>query len=95
MPRQPAEPYGALIRDMRLSAGLSQRDLATRLIGRPVEGGNVSKYETGTKQPSLRMLARVAEACGYRLHLQVWGDTGVEYSLSVTASQFDDGRSVL
>lgn len=95
MAYKPAKPYGALIRDMRLRAGLSQRDLATRLMGRPVEGGNVSKYETGSKQPSLRMLARVAQACGFRLHLQVWGEVGVEYSLEITADQFDDGRSRL
>jgi transcriptional regulator with XRE-family HTH domain len=55
---------GAIVRRMRLSAGLSQRALARRAgTSQPA----VARYEGGTTAPSWRTLQRLAAACGWRV----------------------------
>jgi transcriptional regulator with XRE-family HTH domain len=57
---------GALIRELRRSAGLTQDALARRAdVPRPV----LSAYERGRRQPSVAMLARLCRAAGKRLAL--------------------------
>jgi transcriptional regulator with XRE-family HTH domain len=57
---------GALVRDARLAAGLSQRALARRAgTSQPA----VARYETGAASPSWETLQRLAEACGKQLRV--------------------------
>jgi transcriptional regulator with XRE-family HTH domain len=57
---------GTLVRDARLTAGLSQRALAHRAgTSQPA----VARYETGAASPSWETLQRLAEACGKQLHV--------------------------
>jgi uncharacterized protein len=57
---------GALLREIRLEAGLSQRALAQRAgTSQPA----VARYERGTATPSLETLGRLAQACGRELRL--------------------------
>ncbi|HEX8689504.1 MAG TPA: helix-turn-helix transcriptional regulator [Solirubrobacterales bacterium] len=60
------EPPNALVREMRVAAGLSQRALAERAgTSQPA----VARYERGAATPSWETLQRIAEACGRRLNL--------------------------
>lgn len=52
------------MRAMRLSSGLSQRQLASRAAtSQPA----LARYERGTTTPSIPTLRRLAEACGRQL----------------------------
>ncbi len=54
----------ALIRQLRLSAGLSQRALACRAdTSQPA----IARYERGVATPAWETLQRLAAACGQRL----------------------------
>jgi uncharacterized protein len=55
---------GALLRQARQGAGLSQVELATRA---GVTQSVISAYESGHRQPSLPTLAALIEAAGYEL----------------------------
>jgi transcriptional regulator with XRE-family HTH domain len=56
----------ALVRQMRLAAGLSQRALAQRAAtSQPA----VVRYERGAATPSWETLQRLAAACGRRLKI--------------------------
>lgn len=58
---------GALLLDARRRCGLTQAELAERAgVVRPL----ISQYETGKKDPSVSMLARLLEACGMELRMQ-------------------------
>lgn len=60
----------AILREMRLAAGLSQRDLARRAeTSQPA----IARYERGVATPSWETLQRLATACGRWLKL----NTGV------------------
>ena len=53
-------------RDARCRAGLTQAALAERAgVVRPL----ISQYETGKKDPSVTMLARLIDACGMELRM--------------------------
>ncbi|MGC1853116.1 MAG: helix-turn-helix transcriptional regulator [Solirubrobacterales bacterium] len=55
-----------LLREMRLSAGLSQRALANRAdTSQPA----VARYERGSTIPSWETLQRLAAGCGRRINL--------------------------
>jgi transcriptional regulator with XRE-family HTH domain len=57
---------GALIREARILAGLSQAELARRVeTHQPV----VSRWERGEEVPRLETLARVLQACGFEADL--------------------------
>jgi uncharacterized protein len=59
---------GALIREARLGARLSQADLARRAgVAQPV----ISAYESDRREPSLVTLAKLIEATGYRLAVEL------------------------
>jgi transcriptional regulator with XRE-family HTH domain len=60
------ESVDALVRDARLTAGLSQRALAQRAgTSQPA----VARYERGIATPSWETLQRLVTACGQRLRL--------------------------
>jgi transcriptional regulator with XRE-family HTH domain len=57
-----------IIREARLKAGLTQRELAGRL-GR--ERAQVARWETGGQEPSYANLRAVVEACGYSISVEI------------------------
>ena len=60
------EGLGALLRQARADAGLSQTALAQRTgIAQP----NISAYESGVRTPTVRTLLALLDACGARLLL--------------------------
>lgn len=59
---------GALLREARTRAGLSQIELARRA---GVTQSVISAYESGRRQPSLPTLIRLVEATGSRLEMTV------------------------
>lgn len=72
--RAELEPRIALMRSLRKALGLTQAEVAA-LLG--VTQSNVSKIET-RGDPSLSLLARIAEAKGKRLRLAVESPDGQE-----------------
>ena len=64
---------GQLIREARLRAGLSQREVGERL-GRPAP--QVARWESGTVDPGFAVVQRVLRACGFDLDegLVSWDD---------------------
>jgi transcriptional regulator with XRE-family HTH domain len=59
---------GAVLRQARLAAGLTQREVATRA---GVQQSVVSAYESGSREPSLATLSSLVEACGVSLELHL------------------------
>ena len=62
------ETAGALLRQARVAAGLSQAELAARA---GVTQSVISAYESGHRQPALRTLAALIEAADYELVIDV------------------------
>ena len=62
------ETAGALLRQARTGAGLSQAELAARA---GVTQSVISAYESGHRQPALGTLATLIEAAGYELVIDV------------------------
>jgi transcriptional regulator with XRE-family HTH domain len=62
-----------LIREARLRAGLSQRDLAER-IDRPQS--SVARWEAGARRPSLETLVEVVRACDLELSFEMFAYDG-------------------
>ena len=60
------EALGALLREERLAAGLSQRELAERT---KVSNAYLSQVERGRHEPSLRVLTAVASTLGVSLEV--------------------------
>jgi len=60
---------GDLIRNARLSAELTQAELAERAS---VTQAQVSRLEAGTREPSFSTVVRLVEACGRDLSLQLY-----------------------
>lgn len=58
----------ALVRSARVSAGLTQAQLAERA---GVTQSVISTYESGRREPALSTLSRLVEAAGMRLDVQV------------------------
>jgi transcriptional regulator with XRE-family HTH domain len=61
------ESPAKVVRELRLAAGFSQRDLA-RLAGTSQPA--VARYESGAATPSWDTLQRLAAACGRRLAIK-------------------------
>lgn len=66
----PPGKFSELLRQMRLKAGLSQQQLATRL---GTTQSAVARLESGTTQPRLETVERLAETLGHDLLLTVRG----------------------
>lgn len=59
---------GQLIRQARTSAGLTQRELATRLgTHQPV----IARWENETTHPDFDKVVEAVEACGFELHVEL------------------------
>jgi uncharacterized protein len=72
---------GAVIRDARRRAGLSQAELARRAkVSQPV----ISAYEGGRREPGLAMLSKLVEATGHRLRVDLVAEPGVPRGLPDT-----------
>ena len=59
---------GALLRQARQAAGLTQREVAARA---GVQQSVVSAYESGGREPSLATLSSLVEACGVSLEVHL------------------------
>lgn len=59
---------GALLRQARQAAGLTQREVAGRA---GVQQSVVSAYESGAREPSLATLSSLIEACGVSLEVHL------------------------
>lgn len=59
---------GAVLRQARDAAGLTQREVAARA---GVQQSVVSAYESGSREPSLATLSALVEACGVSLELNL------------------------
>lgn len=59
---------GAIVRNARLRARLSQTDVARRC---GVAQSVISAYESGRREPGVSMLARLVEATGHQLVLDI------------------------
>lgn len=59
-----SDPIAAAIRRARITANLTQVQLAERLN---TVQGTISNFEGGRTQPNIRTLRRIAEATGHRL----------------------------
>lgn len=57
-----------MIREMRLTLGLSQRELARRAR---TSQSAIARYENGVATPSLGTLQRLAVACGHQLKIDL------------------------
>lgn len=57
----PQESFGRVLRELRLSHGLTQEQLA---LAAGIERNYVSLIERGVHQPALRILFRIADALG-------------------------------
>lgn len=55
---------GKKIREARKTAGLTQKDLASKL---GIVPNSISQYENGTRKPKIGMLRRIAQAIGCTL----------------------------
>jgi predicted nucleotidyltransferase/DNA-binding XRE family transcriptional regulator len=62
------ETAGSLLRQARVGAGLSQAELAVRA---GVAQSVISAYEAGRRQPALPTLARLIDATGYDLVVDI------------------------
>ena len=53
------ENFGKILRQLRIARGFSQETLASQL---EISRSHIGRIETGEKQPSLKMLFRLADA---------------------------------
>jgi hypothetical protein len=84
---------GALIREARLRAGLTQRELAEK-VG--TTQSSIARWEAGGARPSLETLSSLARSCGLELRISLAepdpGDAAlIERTLSLTPEQRLDG----
>ena len=61
-----AKPFGRVLRELRIKAGLTQEELAARLDYN--SSGYVSRLELGSKKPSVELLFAIAKA----LQVKAW-----------------------
>lgn len=70
--------YGAFLKEIRASRGLSQAQLS-EIVGIAVP--NISAYENDRQLPSIDILNRIVVGCGYRL-VATAGDEAIELPLA-------------
>lgn len=57
---------GMIIRNMRISAGLSQKDLGKKLN---LADTTISSYERENSQPDFETIIKIADICGYEFQI--------------------------
>ena len=57
---------GSILKNMRLSAGLSQKDLGKRLN---LADTTISSYERENSQPDFDTIVKIANICGYEFRI--------------------------
>ena len=60
------KPFGQVLREFRIKAGLTQEELAARLDYN--SSGYISRLELGAKKPSVELLLAIAKA----LQVKAW-----------------------
>jgi predicted nucleotidyltransferase/DNA-binding XRE family transcriptional regulator len=73
---------GAVLREARQAAGLSQAELARRA---GVAQSVISAYENGRREPGMGMLAKLVEAAGHSLRVEAVAVSGATRGLPHTA----------
>ncbi len=68
-----------LLRNARLRAGLSQTELAARS---GVAQAQISRYESGLREPSLAVVQQLVQGCGLALSLQLFNEDGSLHELA-------------
>jgi transcriptional regulator with XRE-family HTH domain len=68
-----------LLRNARLRAGLNQTELAARS---GVAQAQISRYESGIREPSLAVVQQLVQACGLALSLQLFNEDGSLHELA-------------
>lgn len=58
---------GMIIRNMRLTAGLYQKELGEKLA---LADNTISSYERSNSQPTFDTIAKICEVCGYELMIK-------------------------
>lgn len=82
-----SDTAGAVIREARRRSGLSQAELARRAqVSQPV----ISAYESGRREPGWSMLAKLVEASGHELRVELVAEPGLKRGLPDTPA----GRSL-
>ncbi len=61
-----SRPIGELLKEARLSAGLTQKELCDRL---GMEKSYIYAYEVGRRQPSIQTIAKIATGLGCELEI--------------------------
>lgn len=57
---------GNILKNMRLSAGLSQKDLGKKLN---LADTTISSYERENSQPDFETIVKIADICGYEFRI--------------------------
>ncbi len=57
---------GSILKNMRLSAGLSQKDLGKKLN---LADTTISSYERENSQPDFDTIVKIANICGYEFRI--------------------------
>ena len=57
---------GMILKNMRMSAGYSQKELASKLS---VADTTISSYERENSQPDFDTILKIAEICGYEFKI--------------------------
>lgn len=79
---------GALLRQTRVAAGLTQSDVAT--LARTTQSA-VAAYESGEREPTLPVLTRMVRATGHSLEMVVHPDASL-YRLADVARDISAGQ---
>lgn len=58
---------GTIIRNARVSAGLSQKELGDKLS---IADNTISSYERGNSQPDFETIIKILEICGYEIKFE-------------------------
>lgn len=79
----------AQLREVRLSAGLSQHAMAARLGITP---GHVSRIESAQRSPSIELVHRWYRECGYELDAVSVGTAEQAQSLALAVAALPEGE---
>jgi transcriptional regulator with XRE-family HTH domain len=55
------QTFGERLRELRITRGMSQSELAEAVLGKAIRAGEISKWEGGKNEPSHAYLIRLAQ----------------------------------